>query len=388
MKNILNFGCRLNSYEGDLIANNIDDSIIVVNTCTVTNEAERQVRQAIRKAKRENPDKKIIVVGCAVNANRDLFESMPEVDLVLDNKEKLKKENYTKLLSKTPKEVLKEERARAFIKIQNGCNHNCTFCIIPYCRGGSVSTPENEIINNIKWLVENGCNELVLTGVDISDYKSEKAKNLGELCNLILKEVPELPRLRLSSIDAVEVDDTLLNLFGEESRLMPHLHISVQSGDDMVLKRMGRRHLRQDIIDFCEKLREKRPDIVFGADFIAGFPTETEEMFQNTVKLIEEAGLTWLHIFPYSEKANTPAAKMPQIPVNIRKQRAKILREIGKKRATEYIKSWIGKEVPAIIETPKTVRTNHFILFKLDDEYERGSIVNLKIIDEKNAVVL
>ena len=272
-------------------------------------------------------------------------------------------------------------RARAFVQVQNGCDHRCTFCIIPFGRGNSRSVPMGEIVAQVRNLVDNGYNEIVLTGVDISDYGKDLPSSpiLGQMCRRLLALVPELPRLRLSSIDAVEVDADLLALFASEPRLMPHIHISLQAGDDMVLRRMKRRHNRQDIIDFCHKLREIRPDIVFGADVIAGFPTETDEMFANTLNLVREIGIIYAHVFPYSARAGTPAAKMPQVPKEIRKTRAANLREAGAQNLQEYLKTQVGKTAQVLVEKEKTGRTEHFAMVELDKVCVAGSIVEAKI---------
>ena len=394
---IITFGCRLNIYESEVIRNNLDSSgvqnAIVFNTCAVTSEAERQARQAIRRARRENPGRKIIVTGCAAQISPAAFDEMPEVDNVIGNQEKLEKKNFFGLESERVRVndimELKEtalhmtesfdEHTRAFVQVQNGCNHRCTFCIIPYGRGNSRSVPVGDIVTQVRKLVEIGFKEVVITGVDITSYGYDLPgePSLGNMLKRLLKLVPELPRLRLSSIDAVEVDNDLLDLIANEPRLMPHLHISLQAGDDMILKRMKRRHLRQDALDFCEKVRSLRPDIVFGADIIAGFPTEDEAMFENTRVMVEEAGLTYLHIFPYSEREGTPAAKMPQVAKALRKQRAAILRAEGKKQLQKFLASRVGKTESVLVEDNNIGRTEHFAEVRLDGVL--GEIKEIKI---------
>jgi threonylcarbamoyladenosine tRNA methylthiotransferase MtaB len=367
---VVTFGCRLNTYESEVMKKHaleagLSDTIIF-NTCAVTAEAEKQARQAIRKARREHPDKRIVVTGCAAQVHPDTFTAMPEVNAVLGNDEKMKAAPYLSLdtekaqvndimsVKETASHLVAsfDGKARAFLQVQNGCDHRCTFCIIPYGRGNSRSVPVGEVVNQVRALVEAGYQEVVFTGVDVSAYGADLpgAPTLGGMMRRVLALVPELKRLRLSSIDAVEVDDDLYRLIAEEKRLMPHLHVSLQAGDDMVLKRMKRRHLRDDIIEFCKKVRALRSDITFGADIIAGFPTETDEMFANTLKLIEEVGLTYLHVFPYSARVGTPAARMPQVPMPMRKVRAAQLREAGQKQLEKHLAAQVGKEVEIVVE--------------------------------------
>ena len=386
---IVTFGCRLNAYESEVMRGHADaaglEDAIVFNTCAVTAEAERQARQAIRKARRENPEVRIIVTGCAAQVNPDQFAEMPEVDLVIGNEEKMKAASWQPALALHANERVRvndimsvtetaghligglEGRARAFVQVQNGCDHRCTFCIIPYGRGPSRSVAAGEIVAEVRKLVENGYHEVVLTGVDITSYGGDLPgrPSLGNLARRILKLVPELKRLRLSSIDSIEADDDLMRLIAEEERLMPHLHLSLQSGDDMILKRMKRRHLRDDSIRFCEEARRLRPDIIFGADFIAGFPTETDEMFSNTMPLVDECGLTWLHVFPFSPRPGTPAAKMPQVARNIAKARAEQLRLKGASRVSAHLESGLGETKPVLMETPTTGRTHQFTPVRL-----------------------
>ena len=388
---IVTFGCRLNAYESEVMRGHADaaglEGAIVFNTCAVTAEAERQARQAIRKARRENPDARIIVTGCAAQVNPDQFAEMPEVDLVIGNEEKMKAASWQPALALHANERVRvndimsvtetaghligglEGRARAFVQVQNGCDHRCTFCIIPYGRGPSRSVAAGEVVAEVRKLVENGYREVVLTGVDITSYGGDLPgrPSLGNLARRILKLVPDLERLRLSSIDSIEADNDLMRLIADEERLMPHLHLSLQSGDDMILKRMKRRHLRDDSIRFCEEARRLRPDIVFGADFIAGFPTETDEMFANTMRLVEECGLTWLHVFPFSPRPGTPAAKMPQVSREMAKTRAEQLRIKGAARVRAHLDTGLGATKPVLMETPTTGRTHQFTPVRLAD---------------------
>jgi len=397
---VINFGCRLNSYEGEVIRKQAEaaglSNAMIFNSCAVTAEAERQVRQAIRKARRENPQAKIIVTGCSAQVHPDMYANMGEVDRVLGNQEKLEKQPY-EFLQPTERVLVNDimavketashmvasfdGRARAFVQVQNGCDHRCTFCIIPFGRGNSRSAAMGDIVAQVRMLVESGFNEVVLTGVDITDYGKDLpgTPTLGQMIRRLLALVPELPRLRLSSIDAVEADEDLYHLLAEEPRLMPHIHVSLQAGDDMVLKRMKRRHSRRDAIEFCERVRKLRPDVVFGADIIAGFPTETNEMFDNTLNIVEEAGLTYLHVFPFSPREGTPATKMPQVPLKLRKERAARLREAGKMQLERYLKSQIGTQTQVIVEKEHTGRTPHFSMVQLDKNCEPGSIVPVAI---------
>ena len=438
---VINFGCRLNIYEGEIIKQNAAEAgltnALIFNSCAVTAEAERQVRQSIRRARKENPDAKIIVTGCGAQINPKQYADMVEVDSVIGNEEKLKADVYKSLIppptggrlgggqacsdssNNAPTLALPlmgreqkiivndimsvketashlvasfDGKARAFVQVQNGCDHRCTFCIIPFGRGNSRSVPMGEIVAQVRSLVATGYNEVVLTGVDISDYGKDlpSAPTLGNMSRRLLNLVPELKRLRISSIDAVEVDDDLLQLFASEPRLMPHIHISLQAGDDMILKRMKRRHNRQDIIDFCAKLRSLRPDVVFGADIIAGFPTETDEMFENTLSLVKETGLIYLHVFPYSARSGTPAAKMPQVAKAIRKARAALLREAGERNLQEYLESQIGVTTEILVEKGKIGKTPHFAPVELDAECEAGSIVKARVngVDVQNSKLL
>jgi threonylcarbamoyladenosine tRNA methylthiotransferase MtaB len=384
------FGCRLNSAESQTIKNLAENAqvknTIVFNTCAVTSEAERQARQAIRRARRENPLAKIIVTGCAAQISPEKYAAMAEVDSVLGNVEKLQQASYEDVAAVKVNDIMSitetaahlvtefQGHARAFVEIQQGCDHRCTFCIIPFGRGNSRSVPLQQVIAQIQLLVENGYNEVVLTGVDITSYKTAEATTLGALCQVILREVPDLPRLRLSSVDVEEIDADILALLEKNNRFMPHLHLSLQAGDDLILKRMKRRHSRAQAIEFCKTARTLRPDIVFGADFITGFPTETEEMFQNTLRLVEECGLTYLHVFPYSEREGTPAAKMPSVAKPLRKERAARLRKLGKQRENVFFNNNIHKNVEVIVEQGNIGRSEHFIPVHLTTEFPQGSV--------------
>ncbi|WP_111788040.1 tRNA (N(6)-L-threonylcarbamoyladenosine(37)-C(2))-methylthiotransferase MtaB [Brucella pituitosa] len=393
---VVTFGCRLNTYESEVMKREADsaglgelkDGAIIFNTCAVTSEAVRQARQAIRKARRDNPEARIIVTGCAAQTESAKFEAMDEVDLILGNEEKLKANSYRMLpdfgvnqfekvrvndimeVRETASHMVDaiEGRARAFVQVQNGCDHRCTFCIIPYGRGNSRSVPMGGVIDQVKRLVDNGYAEVVLTGVDMTSYGPDLpgSLRLGKLVKTVLAQVPGLQRLRLSSIDSIEADDDLMDAIANEKRLMPHLHLSLQAGDDMILKRMKRRHLRDDSIRFCEDVRALRPDIVFGADIIAGFPTETEDMFANSMKIVEECGLTHLHVFPYSAREGTPAARMPQVRREIVKDRAKRLRAVGDRAYEKHLASLNGTVQRLLIEKEGIARTEGFTLAAVD----------------------
>ena len=391
------FGCRLNAFESEVMRGHLEASTdrprIVFNTCAVTAEAERQARQSIRKARRENPNAEIIVTGCAAQIDPDGYASMTEVDRVIGNEEKLRAETWAPAGADEPRVLVNdimsisetaphlvpgfEGRARAFVQVQQGCDHRCTFCIIPFGRGNSRSVPIGEIARQARLLVENGYGELVLTGVDITSYGGDLPgrPSLGQLIRRLLAQVPDLPRLRLSSIDPVEIDDDLLTLVAEEPRLMPHLHLSVQAGDDLILKRMKRRHLRDDVIRIAARLRELRPDIVLGADIIAGFPTETEAMFQRSLDLVGEAGLTHLHVFPYSEREGTPAARMPQVAKTDRKRRAALLRAAGEAAVKRFAETRIGRTEHVLIEKDNAGLTEHFLPMVVDGPCQPGDIV-------------
>ena len=394
---VITFGCRLNAYEAEVMRSAAPDGSVVINTCAVTAEAQRQARQAVRRARRDNPQARIIVTGCAAQIDPDSFAEMDEVDLVLGNVEKLRVESYdfgvgaeervrvNNIMSvrETAPQMLDgfAGRTRGFVQVQTGCDHRCTFCIIPYGRGNSRSVPAGEVVAQVRRLTENGYKEIVLTGVDITSYGADlpSQPKLGNLVQRILKMVPELPRLRLSSIDSIEADDDLMAAFAEEERLMPHVHLSVQAGDDMVLKRMKRRHLRADTIRFCAEVRRLRPDVVFGADIIAGFPTETEAMFQNSLKLVDECGLTFLHVFPYSARPGTPAARMPQVNGTVIKERAARLREAGAVAEARFYSGEVGQVREVLVESAETGRTAHYAAVSLDGAAVPGGIVPVEM---------
>ena len=362
MENNIKFstlGCRLNSYETESMRNMAGtvglNNAVVINTCAVTHQAVSKSRQEIRRLRRENPNSTLIVTGCAAQIDPMGFSKMGEVDFVLGNSEKMRPEIWSNLASCLPVESERVQvddimsisetashlidgfgtRSRAYVQIQNGCDHRCTFCTIPFGRGNSRSVPAGVVVEQIKRLVQKGYNEIVLTGVDLTSWGADLPMHpkLGNLISRILRLVPDLNRLRISSIDSIEVDEEFLDAIATERRLMPHFHLSLQHGDDLILKRMKRRHLREDAILFCEQVRKLRPEVTFGADIIAGFPTESDEHFENSIKLVEECGLTWLHIFPYSKRDGTPAARMPQIDGRIIKSRSELLRSLGKKYA-------------------------------------------------------
>lgn len=397
---IITFGCRLNTFESevirDAIAKSGDENIIVFNTCAVTKEAERQARQAIRKARKNNPDAKIVVTGCSAQISPEMYAAMPEVTKVLGNSEKLEAASYLDIsqtervqvndimsVTETASHMVSsfEGRVRAFVQVQNGCNHRCTFCIIPYGRGNSRSVPVGEVVAQVKQLVESGYKEVVITGVDITDYGKDLpgAPTLGGMLKRLLTLVPELPRLRVSSIDVAEIDDELMQLIKHEKRLMPHIHISLQAGDNMVLKRMKRRHTREDVLKFVDEVRAARPEVAFGADIIAGFPTETDEMFENTLNLVHEAGLQFLHVFPYSEREGTPAAKMPQVAGNIRKERAEKLRLAGDVELAKFLNNKVKSSSKVIIEKGDYARCEDFTSVRINGEFEVGSIVSVQL---------
>jgi threonylcarbamoyladenosine tRNA methylthiotransferase MtaB len=399
---IITFGCRLNAYESEAIRTHAKaaglENAVIVNTCAVTAEAVRQSRQAIRKARRSNSNAKIIVTGCAAQIEPATFSAMPEVDLVLGNSEKLRSESYADFgVAETERvrvndifavrEIAShlvdsfEGRARAFLQVQNGCDHRCTFCIIPYGRGNSRSVPMGAVVEEARRLCEHGYGEIVLTGVDLTGYGADLPGTpaLGQLCEKILKQVPELRRLRLSSIDSIEADPVLMRLIAEEERLAPHFHLSIQSGDDMILKRMKRRHSRKHTVEFCSEVRRLRPDSAFGADLIAGFPTETETMFENTLKLVDEAGLNYLHVFSFSPRNGTPAARMPQLPKPAVKERAARLRQKGEKVLAARLQWLVGAQQTVLMEKPGTARTACFAPARIAGEATPGSFVSARI---------
>ncbi len=393
---IVTFGCRLNAYESEAIraATAGRDDLVIVNTCAVTAEAERQARQAIRRLRRERPNACIVVTGCAAQINPGAFAAMPEVDRVLGNSEKFRPERYADTEARvTVGDIMAvretaghlaagfRERVRAFVQVQNGCDHRCTFCIIPYGRGPSRSVPTSRIEEELKALVAAGYREIVLTGVDLTSYGGDlpERPQLGGMIRGLLDAVPGLARLRLSSVDPAEVDDDLFRLFAEEGRLMPHLHLSLQSGDDLILKRMKRRHSRADVVRLCERLREVRPDIAFGADLIAGFPTETEEMAAGTRSLLDECGIAFLHVFPFSPRVGTPAARMPQLPVALRRERAAQLREQGVVLRRRFLAGLVGATADVLVEDGSFGRTEHFAPVRVDRESHLGALVKARL---------
>ena len=389
---VVTFGCRLNAYESEQVRDRAAaDGIVnavVFNTCAVTGEAVRQARQAIRKARRERPDARLIVTGCAAQTDPAAFAAMPEVDLVVGNAEKSApgglfgagvRVGDIMSLRETSTQAVDglKERARAYVEVQNGCDHRCTFCIIPFGRGNSRSVPAERVVEQCRRLAAAGYNEVVLTGVDLTSWGADfdGAPTLGQLVGRILKLVPELPRLRLSSIDAAEIDAELMACLANEPRLMPHLHLSLQSGDDLILKRMKRRHLRGDALRLIEDVRRVRPDTAFGADFIAGFPTESEAAFDNTVRLVEEAGLSFLHVFPYSARPGTPAARMPAVAGAVVKERAARLRATGDAALARHLDRQVGRRITALVERPGLARAEDFTETAFDGAARAGALV-------------
>ncbi len=398
---IVTFGCRLNTYESEAMQRHAEEAglgeVVIVNTCAVTGEATRQARQSIRRIAREKPGARIVVTGCAAQVEPETFAAMPEVSRVVGNHEKMKAETWTSLRGfgvDASERVLVNDimavketavhlidgmrgRTRAFVQVQNGCDHRCTFCIIPYGRGNSRSVPMGAVVEQVRNLVEHGSREVVLTGVDITGYGRDLPgePKLGALVKSLLRHVPELERLRISSIDSVEADDDLLDAIAGESRLMPHLHLSLQAGDDMVLKRMKRRHLRADAIAFCEQVRRLRPDMVFGADIIAGFPTETEEMFSRSLGIVDECGLTHLHVFPFSPRPGTPAARMPPVARPVVKDRARRLREKGEAALLKHLGGEVGAQRNVLVETGRLGRTEGFTPVRFSAPVTPGEIV-------------
>ncbi len=407
---VITLGCRLNTYESEVIKDLSHQSglkdAIIINTCAVTAEAERQARQIIRKFRRENPTSKIIVTGCGAQINPEQYAAMPEVTSVIGNDEKMKIATYQSLSTNQNERILVnnimsvketaghlvsgfEGKARAFVQVQNGCDHRCTFCTIPYGRGNSRSVAMGEIVEQVRSLVNGGYQEVVITGVDITSYGGDLPGNptLGQMLKRLLALVPELPRLRLSSVDPVEIDEDLWRLISDEERLMPHLHLSLQAGDDMILKRMKRRHLRHDAIEFCKRARFYRPDVAFGADLIAGFPTETDEMFLNTCRIVDECDLTYLHVFPYSARSHTPASRMPQVPSKIIKERASKLRQVGKEALHRFFDHLLNKETTALVEHTKNGfvmgKTDHFAPIRIEEReeiYTPGTLHQVKVV--------
>ena len=401
---IQTMGCRLNFYESEVMRQAAEsagmDNTILINTCAVTEESVRQARQKVRKARRNNPDARIIVTGCAVQTEPETFAAMVEADFVVGNSEKLQQHTYESLLQdgdNTERVIVNDimsvtetaghlidglkDRARAFVQIQNGCDHRCTFCIIPYGRGPSRSVPIADVISQVRKLAELEYREVVLTGVDITSYGLDlpNEPKLGVLVQQILDQIPELERLRISSIDSIEIDKTFMDALANEPRLMPHLHLSIQNGDDLILKRMKRRHLRKDSIEFCEQVRRVRPDVVFGADLIAGFPTESEAMFENTLSIIDDCDLTYLHVFPFSPRPGTPAARMPQLDRRLVKERAHKVRVKGEIKLEEYLSKQVGQRRKILVEKNGLGRTEQFTQTEIGIG-EPGEIISADIV--------
>jgi threonylcarbamoyladenosine tRNA methylthiotransferase MtaB len=408
---VVTFGCRLNAYESEVVRREAQGAgladAVIVNTCAVTGEAVRQARQAIRKLKRERPDANILVTGCAAQTEPQTFATMSEVAWVLGNEEKVSPtfwRAHRERLTREPLGLTIEEKvavndimavrataahlvdgfagmARAFVQVQNGCDHRCTFCIIPFGRGNARSVPMGEVVREVRRLVGRGYREVVLTGVDLTSYGSNLpgTPKLGALVKQILKHVPELEQLRLSSIDSVEADRDLLDVFADDARLMPHLHLSLQAGDDLILKRMKRRHLRADAIAFCNQMRRLRPDMVFGGDVIAGFPTETEAMFARSLELVDECGLTHLHVFPFSPRPGTPAARMPQVARSAVKERAERLRAKGAIALRQHLDAQVGTTRRVLAESPMVGRTAHFAQVRLARPVNSGIIFDVPV---------
>ncbi|WP_428927483.1 tRNA (N(6)-L-threonylcarbamoyladenosine(37)-C(2))-methylthiotransferase MtaB [Marinibacterium sp. SX1] len=402
-------GCRLNAYETEAMKALAEEAgvsnAVVVNTCAVTSEAVRKARQEIRRLRRENPGAHLIVTGCAAQTEPETFAAMAEVDSVIGNTEKMTPDTWKGMAAGMAGDFIGETekvqvddimsvtetaghlidgfgtRARAYVQVQNGCDHRCTFCIIPYGRGNSRSVPAGVIVDQIKRLVQKGYNEIVLTGVDLTSWGADLpgTPRLGDLVMRILRLVPDLPRLRISSIDSIEADDNLMLAIATEQRLMPHLHLSLQHGDDLILKRMKRRHLRDDAIAFCEEARRLRPDMTFGADIIAGFPTETEAQFDNSLRLVSECDLTWLHVFPYSPRPGTPAARMPQVDGRAIKARAAALRAAGDKQVRKHLEAQVGQSHDILMEGPNRGRTRQFAEVVFDTDHTAGEMLTARI---------
>ena len=402
-------GCRLNAYESEAMKDLAEqaglENAVIVNTCAVTSEAVRKARQEIRKLRRDNPNAQVIVTGCAAQIEPETFSSMDEVDFVIGNTEKMQVETWRSLAGDFGTEPVQVDdimsvtetaghlidgfgtRSRAYVQVQNGCDHRCTFCIIPFGRGNSRSVPAGVVVDQIKRLVDKGFNEVVLTGVDLTSWGSDLPANpsLGDLVMRILKLVPDLPRLRISSIDSIEVDPALMEAIATQSRLMPHLHLSLQHGDDLILKRMKRRHLRDDAIRFAEDARKVRPDMTFGADIIAGFPTETDAHFENSMKLVKDCDLTWLHVFPYSPRPGTPAARMPQVTGPLIKSRAAALRAAGEAAVERHLDAQVGRNHSILMESASMGRTEQFAEVHFDTPQTEGDIVQATIASVQNA---
>ncbi len=396
---VITMGCRLNAFESELMRRHGEqgglDNAVIINTCTVTAEAERQSRQAVRRARRENPEAEIIVTGCAAQLDPEGFAAIPGVDRVVGNAEKLEPETFVTgehpavevadimTVKETAPQLIDgfESRARAFVQIQQGCDHRCTFCIIPYARGPNRSVPMGVIAEQVRLLADSGYGEVVLTGVDIASYGGDLPgkPSLGELVRRLLAAVPELKRLRLSSLDPAVRDDALFKALAEEERLMPHLHLSLQAMDDMVLKRMKRRHLVADAIAYVDRALKARSDVVFGADLIAGFPTETDEMFENTLKQVRDLGVVYYHVFPYSEREGTPAAQMPSVPKAVRKQRAEALRSSGAAALKGYLDSRVGDLTAVLLERDGSGFSEHYAPVQTDSTAPAGTVIEARV---------
>ena len=402
-------GCRLNAYESEAMREMAQAAglpgAMIVNTCAVTAEAVRKARQEIRRLARENPGAPVIVTGCAAQTEPETFAAMPEVARVIGNHEKMQPATWASLAAPDhgTERVMVDDimsvretaghlidgfgRHRAYVQVQNGCDHRCTFCIIPFGRGNSRSVPAGVVVDQIRRLRDRGFNEVVLTGVDLTSWGADLpgVPRLGNLVRRILRMVPDLPRLRISSIDSIEADPELMEAIASEPRLMPHLHLSLQHGDDLILKRMKRRHLRDDAIRFCEDARRLRPDIVFGADIIAGFPTETEAHFDNSVKLVRDCGLTFLHVFPYSARKGTPAARMPRVPGHAIKDRAARLRAVGRDALLAHLRAQVGARHVVLTEGPRLGRTGQFTEVSFDRDMPEGALVDVTIAGHDGA---
>ncbi len=408
LPDIKTFGCRLNIWESqvisDLASKNGQSDLIIFNTCAVTSEAERQARQAIRSSKRNRPDAQILVTGCAAQVDPQKWNSMPEVDFVIGNKEKLDEDFWKRFVPEDSfhqnKNIFVQDimevkstsghlvesfnkHTRGFVQVQNGCDHRCTFCIIPFGRGPSRSVSTQDVIKSINSLLKNGVKEIVLTGVDLTSWGIDifGKPSLGLLVKKVLKNIPNLQRLRLSSIDPAEVDFDLMDAFEHEDRLMPHIHLSIQHGDDIILKRMKRRHLYRDVINFVKEAKRRRNDIVFGGDFIAGFPTEDEKAHQKSIQLIKEANITYIHVFPYSNRKNTPASNMPQVQKKIIQKRAKELRDLAEKQHNKFLVSQVGTTQKVLVENNSVGHSTNFSKIKLKEHVEACTIVSTKILE-------
>ena len=401
---ILTFGCRLNAYESEVIRTHaaaLADTV-VVNTCAVTAEAERQARQAIRRIAREQPDARIVVTGCAAQLDPASWSALPNVARVLGNEDKLRPESWRPDAPGAVTDIMAARetaphlvtgfagRARAFVQVQQGCDHRCTFCIIPFGRGPNRSVPIGAVVTQVRLLVESGFQEVVLTGVDIASYGADLpgTPRLGQLVRRLLALVPELPRLRLSSVDPAAIDDDLWRLLGEEPRLMPHLHLSLQAGSDLILKRMKRRHLRAEALSVVERARALRPGIAIGADLIAGFPTETDALFQETLDFVRDAALPYVHVFPYSERPGTPAARMPAVPRPVRRERAARLREAGREVARSFLAGQVGRIIALLVEQGGTGHSEHFAPVRLAGDASPGQLLAARVTGATDDMLL